>query len=55
MHRRTDKISRRWFSLGLAAAPITAALGVGSLVPQAQADEPAESSKDASRRPIRLD
>ena len=54
MHRRTGKISRRWFSFGLAAAPITAALGVGNLVPQVQADGPAESSKNVAGAPFGL-
>ncbi len=45
MHSLTTKFSRRWFSLGLAAAPITAALGVGAFAPETKADEPAGSAK----------
>ncbi len=54
MHRRTDKISRRWFSLGVLAAPLTALLGVDALAPKAKADEPARSSNQAAGAPFGL-
>jgi len=54
MRSGTDKISRRWFSLGLVAAPIAAALGGGVLTPQAEADQPAQSSNKTAAGPFGL-
>ena len=54
---QTPKFSRRRFSLGLAAAPITAALGTVHFSPKAKADEPPESTKwiaDTSSPPFSL-
>jgi DUF1680 family protein len=54
MRRRTDKISRRCFSLGLVAAPITAALSLDGLAPRADAEEPAESLTEVAGAPFGL-
>ena len=57
MDSQTTKFSRRRFSLGLAAAPITAALGTVHFSPKAKADEPLESTKwiaDTSSPPFGL-
>ena len=45
METPAGKISRRWFSLGLVATPVAAALGVGSSTEQARADEPVQPPK----------
>jgi hypothetical protein len=45
MSFRTDKVSRRQFSLGLLAAPIGAALGSGNSAAEGRSDESAEAEK----------